>query len=147
MATQEVSVPFTVDDFEPDDIVWRQYFMENIFLFGRVTHTDEDTVYASCEDGILYTVPVGAFGQRSKKNEIWGKLLDISQVKTGSRLSSKGGNERVFWEVVEFQNCRPGVSGHFKMVSEKGAQSKTWEKTFGNIQALKMLMIGLVMEG
>lgn len=146
MATKEVSVPYVVQDFNEGDTVWRQYFMENTFLFGKVTHTDADNVYAMCEDGTLYTVPIGTFGVRSKNNEIWGKLLDVSLLELGSRLSSKGGSERVFWEVVEYRPSRPGASGKIKLVSGSGSSEKVWEKSFGHLNFLKILMVGLEME-
>lgn len=147
MTTKEVSVPYMVDDFEQDDIVWHSNLTDNTFLFGRVSTNDADTIYASCEDGIMHIVPIESFGKRSRNGEIWGKLLDISQLKTGSRLSSKGGNERVFWEVTEFRDCRPDASGRMKMVSGTGSSAKHWDKSFGNMHTLKMLMVGLVLEG
>lgn len=89
MTTKEVSVPYMVDDFEQDDIVWHSNLTDNTFLFGRVSTNDADTIYASCEDGIMHIVPIESFGKRSRNGEIWGKLLDISQLKTGSRLSPR----------------------------------------------------------
>lgn len=96
--TQEAYIPLVIEDFEPGDRIFR-YDGLNKGSLGRVEAIHDEFLLVEMDDGTFEGAPISLFDQDSPYWK-WDKLINLDEVKVGSRLSRMEWGTRLF-AVVE----------------------------------------------
>lgn len=97
--TQEAYVPLVIEDFETGDRIFRYDGFKKPGSLGRVESIHDGFVLVEMDDGEFEGAPISLFDQDSPAWK-WDKLINLDEVKVGSRLSRTEWGTRLF-AVVE----------------------------------------------
>lgn len=87
MSSNEVRLPYIIEDFSPGDRVYRVHNKDGDTM-GRVKSVSDKSILVAMDDGKERRAPISAFDL--KPNRIWGKALDLDTLSVGDRISRPG---------------------------------------------------------
>lgn len=127
--TQEAYVPLVIEDFEPGDRIYRYDGLKKGSL-GRVESIHDEVILVEMDDGTFEGAPIGLFDQDSPYWK-WDKLINIEEVKIGSRLSRIEWGTRLFAVVESYV---PGEEMLIRYEFPEGQKPNSSEKAIGRFK-------------
>jgi hypothetical protein len=85
--TEEIVVPYIVEDFEEGDRVYRYTAANDYSIFGTVKAVEDAHLLVIMDNTLEMRIPINCFTQVPGRGFYWGKPLPLHQVETGSRIS------------------------------------------------------------
>lgn len=155
MSAEEVLVPFTADDFDIGDDVFRINHGP-LVEFGRIHDVDENIIDIIMENGERHWIPVADFkdtntseGWKLKiaKSLFWGKMMDTSTLSAGTEISrfDMFNQVRILGKVKEF--VLPTEDSPGKITLDWPERNQEIPYTVKTMYELKRLMLFYAVEG